>query len=152
MGNSFTATQRKEKQRIVQSYLDTYREFKYQRFERKEAQITGSYEARYHGPTGVTSDSTARIGLYNVWTPIMRREFCERIERAVDRLPVKELKAIRFKYLSKDTPLDQQVAKILGISKTSYIARRDAAFIKLASLLKLEYEVILKNQIDSTED
>ncbi|QJD87594.1 transcriptional regulator [Cohnella herbarum] len=151
MGKSSAADERKEIQRIMERYLDTYREFKYQKFERKEVQITGSYEVRYHGNTNVTSDSTADIAVWNVFTQQQRLDYCERVERVVDKLSIKEMRLIRCRYMQREPILDKQAQRQLQMSKFIYANNRDSAFTNLLSRLRLAIEEVAEIEQDQTQ-
>lgn len=93
---------RKATQQAVEEKLEMYRLFKYLSFEEREASITASSEVRYHGPTNQTSDQTADIAIYNSDQQKMRLDFCNRVERAVSRLPKMERYLIEERYMSMD--------------------------------------------------
>lgn len=142
--NEESKTELKETRRTVEAYFAVYRTFKYEKFQRREPKITNLYEPRYHGRTGKTSDPTAQIAIWNVFTEFQRLQYCERVERVVDRLPVKELRIMRLRYMQRNCPLDLQVARQSGISKTTYSSRRDIAFAKLNEELKGIYESVAR--------
>lgn len=93
---------RKATQVAVESALERYRLFKYLTFEEREASITASTEERFHGPTNQTSDQTASIAIHNASMQIQRKNYCERLERAVQRLPKMERFLIEERYMSDD--------------------------------------------------
>ena len=94
---------RKATQAAVEAALEKYRIFKYLTFEEKEATVTASPEVRYHGPTNETSDQTGNIAIHNVDEQQYRQSYCERVERAVRRLPKKEAFLIEERYMSIDS-------------------------------------------------
>ncbi|OME36943.1 hypothetical protein BSK46_16395 [Paenibacillus odorifer] len=49
--------------------------------------------------TGTTSDQTANIAVHNVDSLAARKEYCERIERIVNRLPRMESFLIKERYI-----------------------------------------------------
>lgn len=134
------ADQRKRLRRVVEDLLARYRYCKNSIFEEIEAKITNSYEARFHGPTGVISDPTASIAIQNVDIPEMRRLFCQRIERVVNRLPIKEYKLIKVGHMQIERRPDCQIAKKLGIGATEFTKRRDSAFLHIATVMELKWE------------
>ncbi|KMY49584.1 ArpU family phage packaging/lysis transcriptional regulator [Peribacillus loiseleuriae] len=93
---------RKSTQAAVEVALEKYRLFKYLIFEDREASITVSSEARYHGPTNQINDQTGDIAIYNADQQKYRKEYCERLERAVSRLPKMERFLIEERYISQD--------------------------------------------------
>jgi ArpU family phage transcriptional regulator len=132
---------RKKTQAAVEAAFDKYRIFRTITPEEREAGITAGYNERFHGPTNVMSDQTAQIAVHNVDVPAMWRNYCERIEKAVKRLPIIEQKIIRARYMEDDYVFDYQVYRIiLGISEMTYMKRRWKAFYKLALTLDIAVE------------
>lgn len=135
--DTLPAAMRKVIRRKVEAELEKYRLYKYLAFEEREARITPNYEPRYHGPTNQTSDQTGDIAAHNVDELAKRRAFCERIERAVDRLPEKERFLIRARYMVNDAQYvtDYSVYQFSfdpPISENTYAKLRDRAMLKLA--------------------
>ncbi|WP_182101845.1 ArpU family phage packaging/lysis transcriptional regulator [Niallia taxi] len=94
---------RKATQLAVEGELEKYRLFKYLEFEEREASVTASSEPRFHGPTNETSDQTSNIATYNVDQQAYRRNFCNRVERAVARLPKMERFLIEERYMTNES-------------------------------------------------
>jgi ArpU family phage transcriptional regulator len=94
---------RKATQAKVEDNLANYRLFKYLEFEEREASITSSSTPRYHGATNVTSDQTGSIAIHNVDELQKRKQFCERLEWAVKKLPKMERFLIEERYMSQDS-------------------------------------------------
>jgi ArpU family phage transcriptional regulator len=133
---------RKATQAKVEEHLEKYRLFKYLTFEEREASITSSRTPRFHGSTNQTSDQTASIALYNVDEQEKRKHFCERLERAVKRLPKMEGFLIEERYMVEDaeylTDLNVYNFKFQPpISATTYDKIRWKAFYKLALNLNI---------------
>jgi ArpU family phage transcriptional regulator len=138
---------RKATQEAVECDLERYRLFKYLTFEEREASITASNEVRYHGPTNVTSDQTGDIAIYNADMQKLRKDFCDRIERAVKRLPKMERFLIEERYMAEESEYltDYQVYCFKfqpPISAVTYDKIRWKAFYKLA--LNLNTAVVAK--------
>lgn len=122
----------------IEDVFERYRYFKLVEFEEIEAKITPSYEARFHGPTGITSDSTAQIAIQNVDEPELRHAFINRIERAVARLPQLERELIKHRYMQDDYVYDYHVYKLeFGIDEKTFAKRRWKAFERLAGMLRI---------------
>lgn len=126
----------------VEKTLANYRLFKYLIFEEREASITASAEPRYHGPTNHTSDQTGSIAIYNVDEREKRKQFCERIERGVKRLPPMESFLIEARYMCEDaeyiTDFNVYYHKFQPpISGKTYDKIRWKAFYKLALNLNI---------------
>ncbi|MEJ9151032.1 ArpU family phage packaging/lysis transcriptional regulator [Bacillus smithii] len=140
---------RKATQAAVEAALEKYRLFKYLTFEEREASITSSSEPRYHGPTNQTSDQTASIAIHNVDEQERRKQYCERIERAVKRLPKMERFLIEERYMSVDSDYitDYQVYCFKfkpPISHVTYGKIRWKAFYRLA--LNLNIAVVKQSE------
>lgn len=133
---------RKATQAKVEEHLERYRLFKYLTFEERESSITASSEVRYHGPTNQTSDQTAAIAIYNADEQEKRKAFCERIERAVKRLPPMERFLIEERYMADDSDYltDHNVYSFKfqpPISPPTYGKIRWKAFYRLALNLNI---------------
>jgi ArpU family phage transcriptional regulator len=142
---------RKRTQKAVEAALEKYRIFKYLTFEEREASITSSPEPRYHGPTNVTSDQTANVAIHNVDAQAARKSYCERVERAVKRLPRMERFLIEERYMSEDAQYltDHNVYCFKfqpPISAVTYANIRWRAFYKLA--LNLNIAVAVEGEDD----
>ncbi|GIP38585.1 hypothetical protein J31TS4_18650 [Paenibacillus sp. J31TS4] len=126
---------RKKTQRAVEAALEKYRIFKTMPFEEKEATITAGYQERFHGPTNVTSDQTAEIAIYNTFIPAMRKEYCEKVERSVNKLYPRERLLITERYMKDELMTDLKMYSFVfnpPISKDTYAKIRWMAFYSLA--------------------
>ena len=133
---------RKKTQQEVESVLAKYRLYKYLTFEDKEASITASYSERFHGPTNTSGDQTAQIAISNADHHEYRKTFCERVERAVKRLPKMEKFLIEERYMTEDaeylTDINVYSFKFQPpISERTYAKIRWKAFYKLALNLNI---------------
>ncbi|WP_042403551.1 ArpU family phage packaging/lysis transcriptional regulator [Geomicrobium sp. JCM 19037] len=136
---------RKQTKTAVQAALEKYRLYKYLSFDEREASITASSEVRYHGPTNETSDQTGDIAAYNADKQRERDQYCERIERAVKRLPSLERFLIEKRYMVNDSEYktDQAIYNFEfqpPISQGTYQKLRWKAFYKLALNLNIQVE------------
>lgn len=141
---------KKTKTAVIEAF-EKYQVCKYLTFEEREAATTPAYVERAHGPTNVTSDQTANIAVYNVDAQEARKNYCERVERAVARLPRMERFLIERRYMADDSRYitDQRVYAIdfqPPISQPIYAKYRWAAFYKLALDLRI---AVLKSESDS---
>lgn len=143
---------RKRTQAAVEEALEKYRLYKFMSFEEREASTTAGYsDMPRSGPTNVTTDQTANIAIHNVDIQAARKDYCERIERAVKRMPRMERFLIEERYMTieHDYITDQKVYNHSfqpPISEGTYSKIRWRAFYKLASILNL---IITK---DNTSD
>lgn len=132
---------RKETQKAVESTLAKYRLFKYLTHDEREASTTASYELQEGKGSGI-SDQTAQVAISNVDEQKKRKEFCERIERAVKRLPPMERFLIEQRYMQEDAEYitDYKVYSFKfqpPISGVTYATIRWKAFYKLALNLNI---------------
>ena len=137
MSFELPALDRKATQAAVESELEKYRLFKYIAFEEKEASITSSFDDIGGGRPNTTSDQTGSIAVHNVDERERRRRYCERIERAVKRLPAMERFLIEERYMSieSDYITDYNVYCFKfqpPISHVTYDKIRWKAFYRLA--------------------
>ncbi|WEG13986.1 transcriptional regulator [Pullulanibacillus sp. KACC 23026] len=140
---------RKATQSKVEEHLERYRLFKYLTFEERETSITASSEIRYHGPTNQTSDQTGSIAIYNVDELAKRKQFCDRVEWAVKRLPKMERFLIESRYMCEDAEYITDFAVYYHrfqppISIKTYAKVRWKAFYKLALNLNI---AVTKNEV-----
>jgi ArpU family phage transcriptional regulator len=142
MGFELPELDRKATQLAVEAELEKYRLYKYLIFEEREASITASSEVRYHEPTNMTSDQTGNIAIYNSDIQRYRRAFCDRLERAVNRLPKMERFLIEERYMCQDgdylTDFNVYCHKFQPpISAMTYAKIRWKAFYRLALNLNI---------------
>lgn len=136
---------RERTQAAVESALEKYRLFKFLSYEDREASTTAGWSETPRSYTGTTSDQTASIAIHNVEAQQARRDYCERIERIVRRLPRMEKFLIEEKYMSMehDYTTHEKVYTIIfqpPISFGTYTKIRWKAFYKLALDLNLVVE------------
>lgn len=133
---------RKKTKQAVEDAFEKYRIFKYLTFDEREAGITASYSDMPGSKTNVTSDQTALTAIYNVDTQAMRLRYCERIERAVKRLPWRERFLVEKRYLVEDASYitDTHVYCFVfdpPISAVTYANIRWKAFYQVALYLNI---------------
>ncbi len=137
---------RKRTQQAVEAALEKYRIYKYLSFEERTASITAAYsDMPRSSPTNVTSDQTANIAIYNADQQRYRADYCERIERAVKRMPRLERFLMEERYMTNehDYITDQRVYSFSfqpPISEGKYSKIRWKAFYKLALDMNLIVE------------
>jgi len=132
----------KATQQKVEEELAKYRLYKYLTYEEREVSITASTDPRYHGPTNQTSDQTAAVAIHNADTQRMRKNFCERVERAVQRLPKMERFLIEERYMSPEAEYLTDITVYCykfkpPISHVTYGKIRWKAFYRLALNLNI---------------
>lgn len=133
---------RKATQKEVEAALEKYRIFKYVYFEDREANTTATYDEVGGGHANTISDQTGNIAVHNVDEKENRRRYCNRIEKAVKRLPKMERFLIEERYMSEDAEYitDYKVYCFVfqpPISSRTYDKIRWKAFYKLALNLNI---------------
>jgi ArpU family phage transcriptional regulator len=78
---------RKGTQAAVEAAMEKFRMFKFLSFEEREASTIAAWSDSPKGFTGTVSNQTANIAIYNVDNTTYRKEYCERVERVVKRMP-----------------------------------------------------------------
>lgn len=126
----------------VEKALENYRLFKYLDFEERETSVTASSTPRYHGPTNQTSDQTGSIAIHNADEQKRRKQFRDRVERAVYRLPKMERFLIEERYMCQEaeylTDFNVYCHKFQPpISHVTYGKIRWKAFYRLALNLNI---------------
>jgi ArpU family phage transcriptional regulator len=140
---------RKKTQKAVEAVFAKYRLYKYLTFDEREATITANYELREGGASNKTSDQTAAIAIHNVDAQQARKAYCERIERAVKRLPRMERFLIEERYMGADSEYitDYHIYNHRfspPISEFTYYKIKWKAFYKIA--LALDIQVVKKDE------
>lgn len=136
------ALDRQETQKKVESALANYRLFKYIEYEDREANTTSTYDEIGGGRANTISDQTGNIAMHNIDEREFRRQHCERIERAVKRLPKMERFLIEERYMSEEaeyiTDYNVYCFKFQPpISERTYSKIRWKAFYKMALNLNI---------------
>lgn len=132
---------RKKTQAAVEASLEKYRIFKAITFEEREAKTIAAWSDIPKGFTGVSSNQTADIAVYNIDTLAARQANCERIERAVKQLPKRERILITERYLNTDCNFDYDVynnAFDRPMGESTYYKYKWKAFYKLALNLNIQ--------------
>lgn len=142
MSFELPALDRKATQKKVELALENYRIFKYIDFEEEEANITSTFDDVGGGRTNTISDQTGNVAMHNIDEREYRRQYCERIERAVKRLPKMERFLIEERYMSEEaeyiTDYNVYCFKFQPpVSEKTYSRIRWKAFYKMALNLNL---------------
>lgn len=127
----------------VEERLESARLYKRFGFIRREAKITASYDDTPRSYTGVTSDQTADISVYNVDQEERMHNQYEQVMRAVGRLASIQRKIIEERYLGEEDVTDINVYVDLHLSERTYYYEKAKAMYRLAYALGLEvYEEV----------
>ncbi|MFB4258936.1 ArpU family phage packaging/lysis transcriptional regulator [Shouchella clausii] len=132
----------KKTKEAVEEAFAKYRIYKYHVFEERETSITSSLNDVSVTKSG-TSDQTANVAIYNADVRAYQKSYCERVEKAVNRLPHLERFLIEKRYMGTDAEYipDYKVYNQLfqpPISEPTYAKLRKRAFYKLALSLNIE--------------
>lgn len=125
----------------IETELERYRMWKFITFQEREASLTAAWSDSPKGFTGTVSDQTANIAAYNVDEPGHRQRFCERIEKAVSRLPRRERQIIGDRYMQREPVFDYVVYNQLldpPLSEVTYYKIKNRAMAMLALALNIQ--------------
>lgn len=137
------AAVKKEIRSAIENELERYHIYKYSLFHDRESCTTSSISDIPRSFTGTTSDQTANVAVYNVDEPARRQAFCERLEKAVERLPKKERFLITERYMKRDMPFDYVVYNQLmdpPVAEVTYSKFKNRAMAMLALMLEIPIE------------
>lgn len=142
MGFELPELDRKATQKAVEAALEKYRIFKFIAFDEQEASTTSSIDDIGGGRSNIPGDQTGSIAIHNATEQEHRRKYCERIERAVKRLPPMERFLIEERYMTDEAEYlnDYQVYCFKfqpPISHVTYDKIRWKAFYRLALNLNI---------------
>ena len=133
----------RETWRRVEERLESARLYKRFGFIRREAKITAVYSDMPRSNTGVTSDQTADISIYNVDREELLQQQYDQVMRAVGRLSKIQRRIIEERYLSDEDVIDINVYVNMHMSERSYYYAKAKAMYRLAYALRLEaYEEV----------
>jgi len=140
---------RRSTQKAVEAALERYRLSKYLDADEREASITPGYSIIPPSQTNVTSDQTASIAISNVDRASKRKQYCDRMERAVNRLPRMERFLLQERYMCEDsdylTDYNVYTQKFQPpISEGTYTKVRWKALYKLALSLDIAVEKVME--------
>ncbi|MGN7286933.1 ArpU family phage packaging/lysis transcriptional regulator [Shouchella rhizosphaerae] len=92
---------RRKTKEAVEEALNKYRMYKYLAFEEREVSTTSSLKEIIVKTSG-TSDQTANAAIYNADAKAYQKRYCDRIEKAVRRLPQMEQFLIEKRYMDRE--------------------------------------------------
>ena len=128
----------KETWRRVEERLESARLYKRFGFIRREAKTTAAYSDMPRSNTGVTSDQTADISIYNVDREEELQKKHDQVMKAVGRLSRLQREIIQLRYLEDEEITDINVYTELAVSERSYYYAKSKAMYRLAFALALE--------------
>lgn len=130
--------EKKTRQAVIDA-MDKYRICKYLTADEREASTTASYSDMPRSNTGVTSDQTASIAVHNVAQQQARKDYCERVERAVSRLDKRGRILMTERYMRDEDIKDIDIyMEHLKVSPVTYTKIKWRTFYKFALIMKIE--------------
>lgn len=132
---------RKRTQAAVESALEKYRIFKTITLDDREATLTPGYSDMPRSNTGTVSDQTAQIAIHNVEANKLRKEYCERVERAVQKLDRRGRILITERYMGDEDVKDYNVYNDSfnpPLGESTYYKIKWRAFYRLALALNIQ--------------
>ena len=122
----------------VESELEKYQMYLLMDPEEYEPKITSSFKLVPSAPSNQFHSSTEETAIKRLDMEKKRKDFLQRIQRAVNRLAYQERSLIVKRYLSNDDVYDYEVYNELGFSERKYYRIKARAFYKLAFILRIE--------------
>ncbi|WML42702.1 ArpU family phage packaging/lysis transcriptional regulator [Neobacillus sp. PS3-40] len=146
---SLSTAEKLKIRKAVEKELERYQLYKTTAFFNRETNITSSYEPRYHGPTNHTSDQTGNAAVHNADEQDKRAALCERMEKAIERLPEKERLLIEKRYTDNESQYTTNYQIYCfefdpPISEVTFNTIRNRAILKLALILGIDCGVDLQ--------
>ncbi|UTR05403.1 transcriptional regulator [Alkalihalobacillus sp. LMS6] len=86
----------------VEDTMNKYRMYRYLSFEDREVSTTSAWKDIVVKTSGGNSDQTGDAAIYNADTKAYQKRYCDRVERAVRRLPQLEQFLIEKRYMDRE--------------------------------------------------
>lgn len=128
---------RVETKRNVDQALERYQIMLLMEPEEFEPKVTASFQLAPSGPTNEFSSTTESIAIKRVESESMRREYINKITKAVNRLRYQERNILIKRYLTDEEVYDYEVYNELGFSESKYYRIKSDAFYRLAFALRI---------------
>lgn len=122
----------------VEAALEKYRLYVLMEPEERLPKVTQTFSLVPPSNTNGFHSSTEDAAITNVDQERFRREYIERIQRAVNRLSYQERAIIIQRYMTHEDIFDYEVYSDLGMSERKYYRVKGRAFYKLAFILRIE--------------
>ncbi|MFD2133322.1 ArpU family phage packaging/lysis transcriptional regulator [Pseudogracilibacillus auburnensis] len=122
----------------VEEALEKYQVMLLMDPEEHEPKVTASFRLAPAAPTNEFHSTTEDVALKKIDITEKRRNYINRIRKAVNRLNYQERTIIIKRYLNRDDVYDYEVYNELGFSERKYYRIKSRAFYKLAFALKIE--------------
>lgn len=128
---------RVETKRNVDQALEKYQIMLLMEPEEFEPKVTASFQLAPSGPTNEFSSTTESIAIKRVESESMRRDYIDKITKAVNRLRYQERNILIKRYLTDEEVYDYEVYNELGFSESKYYRIKSDAFYRLAFALRI---------------
>ncbi|WP_242694923.1 ArpU family phage packaging/lysis transcriptional regulator [Pseudogracilibacillus auburnensis] len=122
----------------VEAALEKYQIMLLMDPEECEPKITASFRLAPSSPTNEFHSTTEDVALERIEITEKRRNYINRIRKAVNRLNYQERTIIIKRYINDDDIYDYEVYNEMGFSERKYYRIKARAFYKLAFILRLE--------------
>lgn len=121
----------------VDAALEQYQIMLLMEPEEFEPKVTASFQLAPSGPTNEFNSTTESIALKRIESEEMRRNYINKITKAVNRLRYHERNILIKRYLNNDDVYDYEVYNELGFSESKYYRIKSDAFYRLAFALRI---------------
>ena len=121
----------------VESALEKYQFMLLMDPEEYEPRITTSFHLAASAPTNEFHSTTEDVAIKTMEMEERRKNYINRIRKAVNRLSYPERQIIINRYLSNENVFDYEVYNELGYSESKYYRIKSDAFYKLAFMLRI---------------
>lgn len=129
---------REKTKESVEAALEKYRLYLLREPEENLPKVTATYSLVFPSANNQFFSSTEKAAIDNVDFERERKEYIERIRKAVNRLNYKEREVIIRRYLEDEEMFDYEIYNDVGLSESKYYKLRARAFYKLAIILGIE--------------
>lgn len=122
----------------VDRELEKYRMYLLMDPEDNEPKITSQFKLVASAPSNLFHSTTEDAAIKRVDLEKKRRDFIQKMQRAVNRLAYQEREVMIKRYLTDNEVYDYEVYNDMGISERKYYRIKSRAFYKLALILRIE--------------
>ena len=136
--NMLSEIDREKTKESVEAALEKYRLYLLREPEENLPKVTATYSLVFPSANNQFFSSTEKAAIDNVDFERERKEYIERIRKAVNRLNYKEREVIIRRYLEDEEMFDYEIYNDVGLSESKYYKLRARAFYKLAIILGIE--------------
>ncbi|MUV39459.1 putative phage-related protein [Lentibacillus sp. JNUCC-1] len=129
---------RTETKKVVEKALESYKVYLLMDPEELQPKVTSSLKLVPAAPSNQFHSTTEEVAVKKIDMERKRKEYINRIRKAVNRLNYYERSIVLKRYLNSDDVYDYEVYNELGFSERKYYRVKSRAFYKLAFILRIE--------------